>query len=159
MDRKSLLVRFCQWVERRGDCLVWIGAMRCGPTGGGYGQFWDGRRPYYAHRVAYRLFKGEIPKGTVIDHLCRNRACVNPEHLEAVTVKTNTLRGETITADNVLKTHCPKGHIYDDANTYVHASRRHCKACNRERAKQWGRMDRHKKKEMKDGHNGLSTEP
>jgi hypothetical protein len=75
---------------------------------------------------------GPIPRGLVIDHLCRNTICVNPDHMQVVTVRENTLRGNTFQARNLRKTHCPQGHPYDQANTYLHRGKRHCRICQRD---------------------------
>lgn len=101
----------------------------------GYAETWDGRRPLYAHRVSYELWVGPIPDGFVIDHLCRNRGCVNPEHLEAVSQRTNILRGTGMSARHAVKTHCPKGHEYTAENTYNYPNKnsRECRVCMRER--------------------------
>jgi len=88
-------------------CWHWIG----GRSGRGYGFVKLGPSPkkmYRVHSVTYRLSKGEIPSGLELDHLCRNRACCNPEHLEAVTHRVNVLRGEGRAAINASKTRCPK---------------------------------------------------
>jgi hypothetical protein len=111
-------------------CLTWTGYKQ--PNG--YGKFGLNGKTEYAHRVAYRLLVGPIPEGLMIDHLCRNRACVNVEHMEAVTNKVNILRGETIMAANAAKTHCPQGHEFSEENTYIRPSTgsRHCRTCMRE---------------------------
>jgi hypothetical protein len=89
------------------------------------------------HRFMYELLVGPIPEGLTIDHLCRNRGCANPatKHMEAVTQEVNVLRGTGFPAVNKVKTHCPQGHEYNEANTrYRHDGRwRDCRACARER--------------------------
>lgn len=96
----------------------------------GYGQV---GRLGLAHRVSYELHKGKIRPGLVIDHLCRNRACCNPLHLEVVTPQVNVLRGDV---RNRKKTHCPQGHPYEGANLYVYPDgRRGCVTC-RQRARE-----------------------
>lgn len=115
-------------------CWLWLGG-----TSGGYGQFFAGvvdgvRTRVYAHRFSYELHVGKVPSGLQLDHLCRVRRCVNPTHLEPVTAQVNTLRGNTLQARNKAKTQCPKGHVYDKANTRLNKNGgRACKACERER--------------------------
>ncbi len=79
----------------------------------------------------YEWFTGPIPAGMEIDHLCRNRACAAPAHLEAVTHHENLLRDETLTAANAAKTHCKRGHLFDEANTMVYRGSRFCLTCRR----------------------------
>jgi hypothetical protein len=84
------------------------------------------------HRVAYEAYIGPIPDGKQLDHLCRQRACCNPAHLEPVTCRENLLRGDTVTAAEAAATHCKRGHPFDEDNTYVRADRpgvRGCRAC------------------------------
>src|SRR5438445_7913613 len=96
-------------------CLVWGGSV----SSNGYGAVYLQGRRYRAHRLAYELRKGIIPAGKQLDHLCRNRLCINPEHLEAVTQKENILRGQGAPAKNARKTHCPQGHPYTANNLYL----------------------------------------
>ncbi len=87
-------------VPVEGSCWEWGG----GKAGLGYGVFWYGTRQGYAHRFSYEHFRGPIPSGLHIYHLCRNPGCVNPDHLDVVTNRENALRG------NVMKPVCPHGH-------------------------------------------------
>jgi hypothetical protein len=105
----------------------------------GYGQVYVGRDSGFAagilalaHRVAYQLAVGPILEGLTIDHLCRNRACCNPAHLEAVTGRENGLRGFSPPAINARKTHCIHGHEFTEENTYRPPSgQRECIKCKR----------------------------
>jgi hypothetical protein len=110
------------------DCWLWTGHT----TRDGYGVVKRDRRDVRANRAAYELLVGSIPAGLTLDHLCRRRACVNPAHLEPVPIGENLRRGLSPSSLNARKTHCPKGHPYDAANTCVSDRRRRCLACNRE---------------------------
>jgi hypothetical protein len=108
-------------------CWEWVGALR----GGGYGH-WN-RNPTgegQAHRAVYVMTHGPIPKGMTLDHLCRNRICVNPDHLEIVTHRENILRSNGLAAKNLSKTECPLGHPYSGDNLVIcRNGRRRCRIC------------------------------
>lgn len=134
MADKSLLKRFAAKVlVNPYGCWNWVGCA----NSEGYGDFWIYGANIRAHRTSWRLFKGEIPSGLTIDHLCRNRKCVNPAHLEPVTKRENVLRGEGLCAVNAKKTHCPKGHIYSGPNLAVYGRNRKCRRCICERDKRF----------------------
>lgn len=118
-------VRFFSHVER-GECWNWTAAT----NHAGYGVFgtWNPRKQVRAHRWAYEYFIGPIPEGLQIDHLCRNRMCVRPDHLEAVTPKVNTQRGSNHNRDKAI---CVRGHsLY--VNIYIDKlGRRVCRDCHR----------------------------
>jgi hypothetical protein len=136
----------CFWalVTRGGDntCWRWIGKH----TPLKYGRWVMAGRLWMAHRVAWELTRGAIPRGLVLDHLCRNPQCVNPGHLEAVTQQQNTLRGTGPTAENAKKTHRGHGHEYTPENTRINGrGRRECRQCIRRiLADQWKRGVRHR---------------
>jgi hypothetical protein len=110
------------------ECWTWTGGLNAG-----YGKFQiggKGSRQIAAHRYAYELLRAEIPEGLVLDHLCRNPACVNPWHLEPVPQAINVARGLS-----AKRSHCPKGHPYDEVNTYITPPGvRDCRACRRDTA-------------------------
>lgn len=112
-------------------CHPWTGHV----ARSGYGAYAHRGAQIRAHRIAYAEAHGEAPEGLVIDHLCRNRSCVNPDHLEAVDNWTNVRRGESPVAKNARKTHCTRGHEFTPENTYVPPKRpaeRNCRECKRE---------------------------
>ncbi|BBA98295.1 hypothetical protein RVR_10508 [Actinacidiphila reveromycinica] len=85
-----------------------------------------------AHRLAYVLSIGPIGDGLTLDHRCRNRGCVNPDHLEPVTRRVNVLRGDTFASRQAAQTHCASGHEFTPENTYVWNNHRYCRTCRRE---------------------------
>lgn len=119
-------------------CWLWTGRL----TRKGYGQISVGNGMKQVHRVAYQEFVGPIPDGLTLDHLCRVRHCFNTDHLEPVTLRENTLRGETITAKNIAKTVCPQGHPYDTENTRIYRGGRHCRTCGRLHSARWKQQHR-----------------
>lgn len=107
----SLEARFLNFVEKHdGGCWLWKGYV----AKDGYTRFKVNRQSIPAHRFSYELARGPIPDGLELDHLCRIRHCVNPEHLEAVTHQENQRRG----LRGELLTHCPRNHEYTAENTY-----------------------------------------
>jgi hypothetical protein len=117
--------RFWSKVDSSGDCWLWTGALE--PSG--YARFVAEGEKVYIHRYAYEWVIGPIPEGLTIDHLCRVRHCVRPDHLEAVTHRENLRRSPTqVTTVNARKTLCPRGHQYSgrDARGW-----RECRECRR----------------------------
>ncbi len=106
-------------------CWVWDAPL----NDKGYGSIQANRKVTTVHLAFWRETVGPVPDGLELDHLCRNRACFNPAHLEPVTGRVNVLRGINPAAVNARKTHCSNGHPFDEANTRRRANRRVCIAC------------------------------
>jgi hypothetical protein len=130
--------------EPNSGCWLWLLAL----DKYGYGRITISqptKKNREAHRVSYETFVGAIPSGLVIDHLCRNRLCVNPAHLEAVSRRENTLRSPiAIAALNIRKTHCKNGHLLSDENLYTapwhvdeRVSCRGCRECIRQNSRRY----------------------
>jgi hypothetical protein len=132
--KRSVVQLFEERVMRTDGCWLWTGSINVG----GYGVVTVGGRSgkkLYGHRIAYELFVGPVPDGMELDHLCRNRKCVRPDHLEAVTRQVNVVRGigpSMLGAINGAKTHCIRGHEFDEINTRIRPSGgRTCRACEK----------------------------
>jgi hypothetical protein len=113
-------------VDTETGCWNWLGYKQQG-----YGRATVRGRRQMVHRFFYEDIVGPVPDGLVLDHLCRNRACVHPGHLEPVLNTVNIMRGEGFYAREARKTHCPQNHPYDDENTYWFDGRRYCLECKR----------------------------
>ena len=144
ISRDRVVTRFLGRVRiSDSGCWIWQGR----PKSTGYGVMGVGGRSVGAHRLSFELFVGPIPTGLHLDHLCRVPACVNPVHLQAVTVRENVLRGVGPTAVNAQRTHCVNGHPFTEANTRIHRrpsnTARVCRECMR-----WAQEKfRHRKRE------------
>lgn len=128
--QKPPLIRFMEHIQVTRNCWNWTGSK----TDSGYGIFSNRKPRYKVHRYSYEIFVGKIPTGLTIDHLCRNRLCVNPSHLEPVARSENVMRGIGHGAVNIKKTHCPSGHPYSGKNlmrlTWNGRPYRKCRTCS-----------------------------
>ena len=132
MGAKTEFERFMNKVVpvTESGCWLWLG-----PETSGYGRYRVPRGNLLAHRYAYENVRGPIPQGLQLDHLCRVRCCVNPDHLEPVTNRVNALRGVSFSAVNASKTHCKRGHPLEGNNLRIDVSRgrreRQCITCRK----------------------------
>lgn len=125
---------FWQKVDKTDSCWIWTGSK----SKSGYGLLDVAGKLQRPHRYAFVACGGTIPKGLHLDHLCRNRACVRPDHLEVVDNRTNVLRGVGHTAENARRTHCVNGHELSGDNLWIAPRtnspdrvRRYCLICKR----------------------------
>lgn len=127
--------RFCSKAKigETEECWPWLGYK----TQKGYGVFFKkGTGNIRAHRFAYELWIAPIPEGLTIDHLCKQPDCVNPNHMEPVSISVNTLRGVGLAPTYVKRTHCNYGHPFDLFNTYKRKDNsRRCRTCEQIREK------------------------
>jgi HNH endonuclease len=122
--------RFWARVDASGPCWTWTG----GRTANGYGRFGiTASNQELAHRFAWIILVGPIPEGLQLDHLCRVRLCVNPDHLEPVTPQENWLRSHTPVGRVSPLGECRRGHPFDEENTYLYKGVRSCKTCRKVR--------------------------
>jgi len=140
---RSIEDRFFEKIipEPTSGCWLWDGACT---TKHGYGHIsgGPGARRILAHRLSFEMVNGKIAEGLVIDHLCRNPYCVNPDHLEAVTIATNNARGissERRKSQALSETHCRNGHPYDGCSIRADGYKQ-CLECRREKRKQLAEM-------------------
>ena len=130
---KTIEQRFWEKVGDHSDptkCWLWTAST----NGKGYGRFTVGNKRVQAHRFSYEMYHHvTIPKGMTIDHVkmrgCSSTLCVNPRHLEVVTMKVNILRGNSPSSVHANKTHCVHGHPFNEENTYVYPGKRQCRVC------------------------------
>lgn len=141
--------KFWAKVEKTDGCWIWRGATSA-KSGYGHVRVPVRKSTTSAHRAAYVLSGGVLIEGWQVDHLCRVRNCVNPEHLELVTARENHLRSYCPSAVNRLKTHCKRGHEFTEENTYWYVNidppRRRCRACYAEWNRDWQKPYRARRK-------------
>ena len=113
---------------KKDNCWVWVGTTG---RNKGRGNFRYNHTNYIAYNFLYRVLKGELPPGLVLDHLCRNPTCVNPKHLEPVTLVENVMRGNSPHAINARKKYCKYGHLFGEQGEWAKKlGRRECTTCH-----------------------------
>lgn len=124
-------------VNPNSGCWEFQGALR-----NGYGAVGEGLKVKYVHRITYEHTRGPIPEGLIVDHLCMNRRCCNPDHLEAITRAENNMRALKARGFDITEDQCRYGHPYSEDNTYWHKGGRHCRQCRADRDRE--RQERRK---------------
>ena len=130
---RTMEERFWSKVDKGASCWLWTGTK----DRKGYGKFWLGDRKESAHRTSWRLSGRDLDPALTLDHICRNASCVNPDHLDMVTMRENLRRGLNSAAIFARRDSCIRGHEYTDENTAwsTYDNRppwRRCRACHRE---------------------------
>jgi hypothetical protein len=142
----NLKERLFKYSEREPNtgCWIWTGELNQQKYGR-IGIRWQGKhRNVLAHRASYELEKGTIPPGLELDHVCRQPLCINPDHLKPCHRRENFLNSRAPARMNLMKTHCPKGHAYEN-NLYIFPDgRRECKTCKKRRSIEWAIKQRSK---------------
>jgi hypothetical protein len=135
---RPILERIAEKVALTDDgCVIWTGSLDIG----GYGQIGVGSKrdrtntKRKVHRLLYELTVGPVPAGLDLDHLCRNRACCRPDHLEPVTRRENLARGTGLIGQQLARLTCAHGHPYTPENTYMDNGARVCRTCKAIRAR------------------------
>lgn len=138
--RVSAWDRFWSHVDAEGDCWLWTDYV----DPHGYGRFNEARVRYWrVHRYAWHHLVGPIGDGLVLDHMCKVKICLNPDHLRPVTQTENTMAGESFSAKNARKTHCKNGHELTPDNIYKNGKNgRRCKICQKADAKRYRQRQR-----------------
>lgn len=134
-------------IDEKG-CWIWTDYI----LNTGYGQFKVNGKQITAHKFIYEHIHGKVQKGLTLDHLCRNRSCANPGHLEVTTYRENLLRGIGLPAINYKKTHCNNGHPLSGENLYIYQGTRNCKICRRKRS-----LESHRRTKEKLNSNMVAT--
>jgi hypothetical protein len=147
MANKKNTIEDALWnrITVTGFCWLYEGWL----DGHGYGYTRYEGKSRRAHKLAYEELVGPVPDGLVLDHLCRVRNCVNPDHVQPVTHRINLMRGFTPARANTEKTHCVNGHEFTPENTNFDGIQRYCRACSRDKQKRLNSPERRAYRAMK----------
>lgn len=140
--KERAINRFWRDTKKTDTCWLWLNKK----NHGGYGVIFAEGKNQLVHRYAWRLMRGPIERPLTLDHLCRNKLCVNPDHLEPLSSRDNTLRGYNPAANNRRKTHCIRGHLLSGVNLVCEKNRgnprRKCRICSNHSCKMYKRRIR-----------------